>query len=475
MTPPVKEAVEIMLTYVMEPVVSLKLDPQHTTNQKLVVFSRTKRLLTSAMEQYVLGRVVNDTEQSFIWEQIQSLMDWDFRECHPDILAEVFPDSDYSSDFQPDDCESATGSTKHGQKPVPEKLLEIASAVHKSASALTDEASDQMWLTECHKLLIEGASGGRILGSDEHWSLPNFVDSSKYSAVRHPGIRDALSIKKVLPAGAIQMPLSDTALKKLFGPFTDSTSFKSNAIAKRTIPFLMESQSPSLVVTTPAFYSTVFSTPAQGPSDFPKDSKESFAVLRRFNRLATTSLLRQLQAYGITNLPIFGVALSKSLVAIHAEWKFVCDGDEVSLIASAFAPLSIDEELESIDSSLDDDIMVNPMKVWDLRKPAEALQVVKILHNMHEFTLKTFAARVAGGILSSRARILKGDFKPWKWDFDRSKGNIEYFRTPMDKNQNVIDGKKPDMVLNIPMPDVDITGLFLIQLHILDDLVKETA
>lgn len=55
-------------------------------------------------------------------------------------------------------------------------------------------------------------------------------------------------------------------------------------------------------------------------------------------------------------------------------------------------------------------------KHWDLRNAADVREVVAILDRLYRYTSTTFASRVIQGIGSAKARILQGDFEPWKWD-----------------------------------------------------------
>lgn len=56
------------------------------------------------------------------------------------------------------------------------------------------------------------------------------------------------------------------------------------------------------------------------------------------------------------------------------------------------------------------------IKQWDLRRPADVLEVVFILDNLRVYASTEFASRLAAGIETAQARIHQGLFRPWKWD-----------------------------------------------------------
>lgn len=143
-------------------------------------------------------------------------------------------------------------------------------------------------------------------------------------------MRDVLRVCEVLPAAAVQMRLPPDTLSELFRPLTDPTTFASASVAARIIPFIYASQAPRLNSPCPEFFSATFATAAQIQCE--RTSWEShFSALRRYNRLATATLLRQLYAFGV-NAPVFGVIFSKSLVAIHVDWALEVDGCMVSVV-----------------------------------------------------------------------------------------------------------------------------------------------
>lgn len=82
--------------------------------------------------------------------------------------------------------------------------------------------------------------------------------------------------------------------------------------------------SPLVHATVPCFASTVFAA----ASHIAPDINLTHNVLRGYNRLATTSLLRQAHALQI-DTPVFGVLLMKDIVAIHIDWYEECDGGVV--------------------------------------------------------------------------------------------------------------------------------------------------
>jgi len=87
---------------------------------------------------------------------------------------------------------------------------------------------------------------------------------------------------------------------------------------------ILDITSPLLHSHEPSFSSAIFTTASQLST-----ARISFHALRRYNRMATTSALRQTNALGI-DLPVFGILINGNQCVIHIDWLENNDGIIVS-------------------------------------------------------------------------------------------------------------------------------------------------
>lgn len=105
----------------------------------------------------------------------------------------------------------------------------------------------------------------------------------------------------------------------------------------------------------------------------------SFYTLRRYNRLATTSILRTAYALGI-DIPVIGILICYNRIAIHIDWYEIVHGEFTC--NSAFYTTSI--------NSNDETDLNMEMQIWDTDQPNDVHQLTQIFTNIHHYTITHF-------------------------------------------------------------------------------------
>ncbi|KAF8500657.1 hypothetical protein BU17DRAFT_102422 [Hysterangium stoloniferum] len=222
------------------------------------------------------------------------------------------------------------------------------------------------------------ALAGAVKTSDP-WSLSAPIYDLSIEDAMSPLNMQVLAVSQVQPTAACFIPLDkghnqhkrvDSA-----GLPVDSNIYYENA-------------SPLVHPKRPAIASAVFLS-----ADIIGHDKPSFNIMWRYNRLATTSLMREACSLGI-DVPILGILLRDNLVAIHIDWYE--EKTEDIQFNSAFIP-SQPEEMD--------------IRTWDLSQPQEARAFASILSNLRQYTWGTFATTVNNSVRSCSL-----SFKPWKWN-----------------------------------------------------------
>ncbi|GJJ09912.1 hypothetical protein Clacol_004136 [Clathrus columnatus] len=108
----------------------------------------------------------------------------------------------------------------------------------------------------------------------------------------------------------------------------------------------------------------------------------SFYTLRRYNRLATTSVLRTAYSLGI-DIPVLGILLCYNRIAIHIDWYQIVYGEFTC--NSTFYP-SDNEEI----------------RTWDLDRPEDFQQIAQIFMNIRNYTTHHFDDRICEKLQPSR-------------------------------------------------------------------------
>ena len=162
----------------------------------------------------------------------------------------------------------------------------------------------------------------------EPWTLPNPVRPlSHEDALWRENVR-VLEVSQVHPTAAIYLALDHVAMGDINCP-EGTCNDEPPLITRRTFE---KSMSPLVHATAPRFASAVFISASH---TFPHSKNISFQSIRRYSRLATTSLLRQTHALHI-DAPVFGILLRGNLVAIHVDWYEENNGIVVGFWQYAF-------------------------------------------------------------------------------------------------------------------------------------------
>ena len=168
--------------------------------------------------------------------------------------------------------------------------------------------------------------------SSLEWSLPNPVKHlSQEDALWEKNVR-VLEVSQVHPTAAIYLSL-DRAAGDDINCFNRTCDGGPPMITPGTFD---KSMSPLVHATAPRFASTVF---VSASHIFPHSKNISFQSVRRYSRLATTSMLRQTHALHI-DTPVFGILLRGNLVAIHIDWCKEKNGVVVGFMQFPFSLVS---------------------------------------------------------------------------------------------------------------------------------------
>jgi len=123
----------------------------------------------------------------------------------------------------------------------------------------------------------------------------------------------------------------------------------------------------------------------------------------RQNRMATAAAVRHLHSLHV-KAPVFGLVWSDGSVRAHVDWC-VSKEDEPPIVRSAlFSGAHADDGLGS------------PAYEWDLRSPANIIQVFLLVKNIDDWTLNGFLECVEAGIadLEESVLIKRYAYQPWK-------------------------------------------------------------
>ncbi|KZT30706.1 hypothetical protein NEOLEDRAFT_1052891 [Neolentinus lepideus HHB14362 ss-1] len=138
-------------------------------------------------------------------------------------------------------------------------------------------------------------------------------------------------------------------------------------------------------------------------SEDKKTVKEGKQEAYRQNRMATASVIRQLAAFGVEPVPIFGLVWENGTVQAHVDWYATQEGKpDVQAILSA--------------PYIKDEAAGGDAHKWRLATPGDMLEVFVLIRNIDAWTVDGFYRRVARGVTAMADRVCSGAraFVPWR-------------------------------------------------------------
>lgn len=97
-----------------------------------------------------------------------------------------------------------------------------------------------------------------------------------------------------------------------------SFPFANHSMKDPDVSAILDSLSPFINHVHPEFCCAIFQS-SFGSDHHKPSSVQQFYRLHRYSHLATTSLVRQLFAFGV-HVPVIGIMLSGSRIAFHVDW-----------------------------------------------------------------------------------------------------------------------------------------------------------
>lgn len=149
--------------------------------------------------------------------------------------------------------------------------------------------------------------------------------------------QSALQVHDVEVTSVLGITLDEELQRSCIGSPVHASPSTSRTPDDPTMGEIQECLSPLVNPTQPVFLSATFHSSSSGDFHNPSNATQ-FYRLHRYSHLATTSLVRQLDAFGIT-LPVMGVLLSGSRVAFHVDWATAIDGRVVCFSSISSSPV----------------------------------------------------------------------------------------------------------------------------------------
>ncbi len=164
----------------------------------------------------------------------------------------------------------------------------------------------------------------RIGSPPEKLVLPNMQVPLPEGEASQWIAQSALQVREIEVMSTIGVTLGEDSLKSNVGNLAQSPSSPSHSIEEPAESAIWESLSPLVNHGHPEFYCAIFQSSFNEDCHNPSNTKQ-FYRLHRYSHLATTSLVRQLFAFGV-HVPVIGVLLSGSRIAFHVDWATAIDG-----------------------------------------------------------------------------------------------------------------------------------------------------
>jgi len=323
------------------------------------------------------------------------------------------------------------------------KFLDLARKERKQLFSSKPPADDDIF-TDLNSVFVAWEKVKQMQNSDQQYSEADYV-ANVYNHIRNPAIRRNV-MRSQLPI-ALPQPLTQAsgAAAKALEPSAaipdnavfvrspllrklgrhEKSAFVSLNSSKRMRRFSAKGNSfrkqatPTLKVPDPPCFEF-----ASSIWEDKKPCDDSLDEAYRQNRMATTSLLRQLDCFGVA-APVIGLVWGNGRVRAHIDWAVRDPDDPEKLqIMSAPYPGEATSRRDSSSSQFRD------FYEWDLTKPSHIIEVYLLVRNIDTWTENSFADAVIAGVKHFVERVEVGEvvFDPWK------KEQVQFIPTKQKEN-----------------------------------------